>query len=208
MFRPRYDLEQKALCYRHSLRAPVHLGGPERPTAQNDTLLVVTILQDRVRLHLEFHSSSGHAWWVDPHKPAVEAPIEDALPATLCAEIAALQQDPDAWAPEVLLEMFQAMPDRGLYAVEPGEADFFELGQSTSFDGTVPFLTLRLGRSHDEIVLDHSFGANDSERTIEVQRRLDPPGTPDALAAIAAAFGADMAGAAAHFHATRGARFG
>ena len=168
----------------------------------------VTVLPHTASADLEHHYTSGHAWMYDSDHPSVDEPLEAVLTPTQLAGVAAIQADPASWTPEVVLGLFTPMTDTGTQQVPPPQADFFELGSSVSFDGRVPQLTLRLGRAHDEIVLDHSFEWPNQERRIEHRARLEPPGTAEALAAIEESFGVDVAQAAAHFQRSRGRRFG
>ena len=170
--------------------------------------MCVTVLPHTASADLEHHYTSGHAWMSDSDHPAVDEPLEAVLTPAQLAGIPAIQADPASWTPEVVLGLFTPMTDTGTRRVPPPEADFFELGSSVSFDGRIPQLTLRLGRAHDEIVLDHSFEWPNQERRLEHRARLEPPGTAEALAAIEESFGVDVAQAAAHFQRSRGRRFG
>ena len=156
------------------------------------------VSRDAVLLSVEHHYSSGHMWVVDHHTDPVEETLQDLGLAELADTAARLQADAASWAPTVLLGLFVptvgAKPDR----VAPDEAEWLELGQSASPDGKLPNLTLRLGRVHDEIVLDHSFVW--PERI----RRLEPVAVPAGLADILAHFGEDMAAVARAHAAERG----
>ena len=204
---PRYDLEIKALCYRRTLPAPDRYPPRRRRGVHSDVLLLVTVLPRAASLSLEHHYTSGHAWMIDDDRPAVDEPLGALLTPEQIDAIAALQADEALWHPDVLLGLFEPRTDTGTQRASPAEADFYELGQSATLDGKLPNLTLRLGRQHDEIVLDHGFRWPAPAREIEHRARFDPPATPAALSAISEAFGADMARAAAHFRQTRSRRF-
>ncbi len=206
-FRPCFGLQLKALCYRRLFPAPDHFPRRHRHGTRSDVFLRVTVLPHTAQLHLEHHYTSGHAWMSDEDRPQVDESLGTLLSTEQLAQVRAIQADRDAWAAEVLLGLFTPMTDTGTQPVSADQAEFFELGRSVSFDGKVPLLTLRLGRLHDEIVLDHSFVWPNKERRIERRVRLAPPGTAEALSAIQEAFGADVARAAAHFHQTREPRF-
>ena len=155
--RPRFDLRLKALCCRRLFPAPARFSPRHRHGTRSDVFVRVTVL-----------------------------PLEAVLTPAQLAGIVAKQADPASWTPEGVLGLFTPMTDTGTQQVPPPQADFFELGSSVSFDGRLPQLTLRLGRAHDEIVLDHSFEWPDRKRRLEHRARLDPPGTAEALATIEA----------------------
>lgn len=89
---------------------------------------------------------------------------------------------------------------------DPAQADFFELGGSV--DDKVPHRTLRLGRSHDEIVDDHaSHMDGPREREIVVLERLDVA-TEAGQRAVTRQFGPEVAEVAFWFATHRAACFG
>ena len=200
---PRYDLEIKALCYRRTFPAPERFPPRRRNGHTSDVEVRITVLPHTTMLSLMHHYTSGHAWMIDDDYPPIHEPVEALLSPQMLDEVAEIQADPARWTPEVLLGLFETRTDKGTQRVSAAQADFYELGQSAALDGRLPNLTLRLGRAHDEIVLDHSFRGLANEREIEHRERFEPPATPAALAAIEATFGADMARAAAYFRQTR-----
>jgi hypothetical protein len=207
-YRPVFDLQLKAFGYRRRIPAPGRFSPRRWNGTTSDVFLRVTVLPDAASADLEHHYTSGHAWRSDADHPPVEEPLESVLTAELLAQVAAIQADPEAWSSEVVLGLFTPKTDTRAEEVTAEEADFFELGGSVTFDGRFPHLTLRLGRTHDEIVLDHCFEWPVRERRLDHRERLDPPGTPEALSSIEASFGADVAAAAARFHRSRAGRFG
>ena len=133
--------------------------------------------------------------------PAVAVrPVRDTdIPA-----IAAIYAHPDGWAmsdrPRWLREAlgsFNPMTATDPNSVKPAAADFLELGRCAGVDGKLPYLIFRLGRAHDEVVLDH--GSTRDARNVEVLERFDPPATADACAAVERRFGAHVAEVAAWF---------
>jgi hypothetical protein len=206
-YKPQFDLALRAICYRGIFGAPSRFASRRRHGTRSEVAVRVTVLPDDVLLHLEHHYASGHAWMIDDDRPRVDEPLAAVLSPEQCTEVATLQADESRWTPEVLLGLFAAMTDTGGNPVPPAEADFFELGQSVTFDGRLPMQTLRLGRTHDEIVLDHGMSWPSRERQLTERTRLEPPGTPAALRAIEAVFGPQMARSAALFHTTRERRF-
>ena len=208
-FSPDYDLALKALC--HRCRVPT--GSEHAPPrtlghVASRPMIVITVLPEETMMHIEHHYISGHAEFTDDDRPPVEGTIEEVLGMAAAAAAGVVQADPDRWRPEVLLGLFTPTANARVGRVPPSEADCFELGRSETLDGKVPSLTLRLGRTHNEIVRDHSFSSPDLIRRLEVLERLEPPAGPEALAAIREAFGDDMARAAARFQVGRDGRFG
>ncbi len=110
----------------------------------------------------------------------------------------------DEWL-RCVFSVFLARLSKGVeHRVEPKEADYFELGFSTRY----PVFTLRLGRSHDELVMDHGWSSRSEvlERTIDVHEVLDCT-KPDDAARVEAVFGADVRRVAEWFAANRNAAF-
>ncbi len=207
-YRPVFDLQLKALGYRRLIPAPERFSPRRRHGTTSDVFLRVTVLSHAASADLEHHYTSGHAWRSDADHPPMEKPLESVLTAELFAQVAAIQADPEAWSSEVVLGLFTPKTDTGAEEVTAEEADFFELGGSVTFDGRCPHPTLRRGRTHDEIVLDHCCEWPARGRRLDHRQRLDPPGTQETLSSIEASFGADVAAAAARFHRSRSGRFG
>jgi hypothetical protein len=152
-----------------------------------------------VLLDIEHHYTSGHAWIIDDDRDPLTGDPEALCDPAIIARIATIQAE--RFAPADLLALFEPRAGAGADRVPTAEADFIELGRSVTGDGRLPMLTLRLGRSHDEVVLDHSFVWPGPDRELVLLARHEPPATPAALADIAGRFGQDMARAAACFRA-------
>ncbi|MFT5681533.1 MAG: hypothetical protein ACI8RZ_002439 [Myxococcota bacterium] len=194
-FRADYDLGLGALCYRRVLPAPEDTPRRRKGSTRSDPSLRVTVLPDAVLLEIEHHYTSGHAWMIDEDRLPVDADLATVCDAQIVSEVAEIQAN--RFAPTDLLALFEPRAGAGPNRVAPETADFLELGRSVTGDGKVPMLTLRLGRRHDEVVLDHSFVWPGPDRRLELLERHEPPATPESLAAITTRFGADMARAAA-----------
>jgi hypothetical protein len=204
-FVPKYSLALRALCYRRLIRADV----PSRVSGgiHSNPHFLVTVLPSQLLIHILHHYRSGHAEFTDDDLVPVLTPAAEVLKPDILEAATGIQAQPERWAPEVLFACFVPHHGNRPNRAPLDLADHFELGASVTQDGRGPRLTLRLGRQHDEIVLDHGFRWPAKERTIEVLHRLSPPATPDALATIEEAFGADMARVATWFHAERDRRF-
>jgi hypothetical protein len=88
------------------------------------------------------------------------------------------------------------------YQVPPWQADFLELGGSP--DDKIPFLTLRIGRVHDEIVDDHSYlDGQMTHRRIVVRETLDAA-SEAGRSSVEAQFGPEVAEVGAWLAAHRG----
>lgn len=177
-----------------------------------DPCLHVCALRGRVVVELHHRFSPGGGMDItEPHGQTWQsAPdhLDGLCPPLTASQVAALRAlyddprrwDEAAWTAQALA-CFCRRTARGADAVSVEEADFYELGRSVAGDGTVPFLTLRLGRAHDEIVVDHHLTWPSRERRIEMMHRFDPPDSGNAH--IADLFGDDVARAAEAFQRDR-----
>ena len=98
------------------------------------------------------------------------------------------------------------MREDGMSRHVPAEqADWFELATGVATSRGVE-LTLRLGRTTDQLIDDHGYHFNDSARTVEVRASFDA-GTPEGRATVAAALGDQVADMAWWFAQDRAGRF-
>lgn len=214
-FRLVYLLSERSLCFQRVVSAAPEIHPPERGRGLSSRpALGLLALPDHIDVHLVRHYAAGDLEVYQDAGRIAEADanqvgrLADVLGAAEVERLAGLYAHPDGWGAgerdrwyRAAFELFRPMHALAPEEADPWIADFYELGQSFSGDGRPPWLTLRLGRRHDEIVLDHCDFRPDCQRSIEVLERLDPPATPGALGVIEDYFGSHLAEMAAWFDA-------
>jgi hypothetical protein len=210
-----YLFSERSLCFQRLIAAvPDIASADDRCGLYSRPALGVLALPDRVDVHLvrryaagdlEVHQDAGR---IAAAEVCLVGQLADLIGAAEVDRLAWLYAHPEGWGRgnrdgwlRAAFELFRPMHALAPEESDPYTADFYELGQSFTGDGRPPWLTLRLGRRHDEIVLDHYDFRPDCQRSIELLERLDPPATPGALAVIEEYFGPHLAELAAWFDA-------
>jgi hypothetical protein len=194
------------------------------PRSIEQTVEIWTTPHQLVLQPMTWRFPGGQAQISEPAGPARLVPLSEgqtlasALGPDLCEHLETIelqafqshiQRCMGAPAREWMQHVFSVLQPRHATGVEsrvePDLADFFELGASE--DDRIPLRTLRLGRAHDELVLDHSFSWNGPrERTIVVEEVLDC-GAPRDAERVESVFGTDIRRVAEWFARNRMAAF-
>ncbi|HET6611723.1 MAG TPA: hypothetical protein VFG83_07035, partial [Kofleriaceae bacterium] len=206
----RYDLAERSVCFRKlgpriksDAFPPVTL---HKVRSWNFPLLIA--LPDEIVVRLEYGFFSGHMETYEHGDVILRAPadqpeaIADFFDPPHIDSLRRLYAHPEGWRITDrnqwlarAFRLFEAKTGAG----EPGANQYFELDSSVRVGWTARrFRTLRLHRDHDEIIKKHIV-FNPLETT-ETTERLEPPATPQARAAIADCFGAQVAEISAWFH--------
>lgn len=178
----------------------------------SQTVLQVYSLPDRVEIRLEhsfimraveFYQPGGHVQTLGPGAASEWLTPDTQNRLDTLYQKAWTRVGEDDWM-QAVLTLFQCrLAADNTDRVQPARADFYELRGDTGGDAKV----LRLGREHDEIVLEKTPSYPSRVRDIHVLQHLDTTDTDASRAAVEKHFGTHIADVALWFGRHRDERF-